>query len=150
MTDDRNEGMFEQAGKTMGEVAGRIAGQATDAAMNLTGAVFNSVASMLGSWWTSSDANRAAESFSGESEASCRNHFQARSSGRDYATSRPLYQFGHVAGANPDYQNRSFSEIEPDLRRAWESSAQTQHGKWDDVRDYVGFGYGTQRRGTEL
>lgn len=147
---NRDKGAFEQAGETMGEMAGRMAGKATDVAMNLTGTVFNSMASMLGTWWSGEDANRAASTFRGDRDRACQNHFQSRSGGREYSTTRPLYQFGHVAGQNPDYQNRSFSEIEGDLRQAWESSPNTQYGRWDDVRDYVEFGYGGNRSGGGL
>lgn len=152
MTEDRNQdrGTFERTGEAMGEMAGamgeaagRMAGRMTDAAVNVTGQVFNSMASMLGSWWSGQEASRAAASFGQEQERACEQHFQARSSGRDYSTTRPLYEFGHVAGQNPDYQNRSFSEIEPELRQAWESGPSKQYGRWDDVRDYVDFGYGS-------
>lgn len=141
---NRDKGAFEQAGEAMGEMAGRMAGQAADAAMNVTGAVFNSMASMLGSWWSTDQPQRAAATFTPEQDRACETHFRARSSGREYATTRPLYQFGHVAGQNPDYQNRSFSEIEPDLQRAWETGGTKQHGNWDDVRGFVEFGYGSR------
>ena len=142
---NRDRGAFEQAGEAMGEMAGRIAGRATDVAMNLTGSVFSSLASMLGSWWSGDAPQRAADSFTPDRDRACETHFRARSSGREYATTRPLYQFGHVAGQNPDYQNRSFSEVEPDLRRAWEATPNTQYGRWDEVRDFVEFGYGGAR-----
>lgn len=146
MTDQNREGgTFERVGESMGESAGRVAGRVADTAFNATGQLFNSMASMLGSWWSSANASRAASSF-GEREPACRDHFQARSAGsssaRSYEQSRPLYQFGHVAGQNPDYRGRSFSEVEPDLRRAWETGGTNEFGRWDDVRDYVGYGYG--------
>jgi hypothetical protein len=139
---ERDKGAFERAGEAMGEAAGRIAGQFTDAAMNVTGAVFNSMASMLGNWWSGPDARQAATSFGEQQDRECRRHFEARSSGRDYTTTRPLYQLGHVAGRNPDYRNRSYGEVEPELRRAWESSSDSsRYGRWDDVSAYVKFGF---------
>ena len=152
MTEERNRdrGTFERTGEAMGEMAGavgesagRMAGRAADAAVGAAGRVFDSMAAALGSWWSGPAAGRAAEDFGQTSERACEQHFQARSSGRDYTTTRPLYQFGHVAGQNPDYQGRSFSEIEPELRQAWESGPSRQYGRWDDVRDYVGFGFGS-------
>lgn len=147
MTDrNREDGTFERVGESMGEAAGKVAGRMADTAFSATGAMFNSMASMLGSWWSSAGANRAADSFSSREQA-CRAHHQARSSSgaaarRDYEGSRPLYQFGHVAGQSPAYQGRSFSEVEPELRRAWETGGTNEYGSWEEVRDYVGYGFG--------
>jgi hypothetical protein len=135
-------GTFEHAGEAMGEMAGRMAGRVTDAAVNVTGAVFGSMAALLGSWWSGPEADRAATSFDDQADGSCRRHFEARSSGRDYATTRPLYQLGHVAGRNPQYRDRSYSDVEPELRRAWEASPDSErYGRWDDVSAYVKFGF---------
>lgn len=60
---------------------------------------------------------------------------------RTYETTRPLYQLGHLAGQNPDYQNRSFDEIEPELRRGWGEEQSSRHGSWPEVRGHVEFGY---------
>lgn len=60
---------------------------------------------------------------------------------RDYDSARPLYQFGHMAGQNPDYQGRSFRDVEPDLERAWQGDPSSRHGSWPEVRGYVGFGF---------
>ena len=64
-----------------------------------------------------------------------------RRSTHHYETSRPFYQMGHVARHNPDYHGRSFSEVEPDLQRQWESGPGRQHGTWPEVRDYVGYSF---------
>ena len=150
MTDERERGRFERTGEALGDVAGalggaasRLAGRVTDAAVGVTGQVLGSMASLLGGWWSGREAERAAASFSDDQDRACEQHFGARPGSRDYSATRPLYQFGHVAGQNPDYQNRSFSEIEPELRQAWERGPGRQHGGWEDVRDYVGFGYGS-------
>ena len=58
---------------------------------------------------------------------------------------RPLYQFGHLAGSNPDYQGRSFEEVETDLQRTWTPEYTTAFGEWNDVRDYINTGYSTSR-----
>ena len=149
-----DRGAFE----SLGESAGRIAGRMTDAAFNATGAVFDSMTSLLGAWWAGEGAKRAAGSFDESRDRACREHFQARAQrsragdsaesadartdARDYERARPLYQFGHVAGQNPDYQGRSFTEIESDLRSAWERGGSRDYGSWDEVREYVGYAYG--------
>jgi len=77
------------------------------------------------------EASGAAEV--GESAASGSMHFEQ---------ARPGYRFGWVAAQNPDYQGRSFSDVEPELRSAWESDPDARRaGSWPDVRGYVGFGY---------
>jgi hypothetical protein len=137
-------GPFEKIGEGVGGLAGRAAGQATDMAMGAIGSVVGAAVEVLGDWWGSDSAQQAARSFGESEDRSCREHFSRTdaSSGRSYESTRPLYHFGHVAGQNPDYQGRSFREVEPDLRRAWGEEQKSQHGEWPDVRGYVGFGFG--------
>ncbi len=115
-------------------------------AMNAVGSMLGAATQMIGSWWSSPDAERASRSFDANKERACRQHIEstARSGTqtmRDYESARPLYQFGHLAGQNPEYQNRSFEEIEPDLSRAWETGGRERFGDWSQVRDQVEFGY---------
>lgn len=139
------KGPFEQFGETMGGLAGKAAGRATDMAMNVMGSMMDTAAGMLGGWWSGPDAGRAAQSFGEEHDRTCREHFTSRAGSgaraADYESARPLYQFGHVAGQNPDYQGRSFREIEPDLERAWSGGPAEHHGSWTEVREYVEYGY---------
>ena len=74
-----------------------------------------------------------------------------RSSSPDSATdgferARPGYQLGYVARQNPAYKGRNFNEIEPELRKVWESRARTEgntggSGSWPEVRGFVDFAY---------
>lgn len=145
--DDRNDrGPFEKIGEGVGGLAGRAAGQATDMAMNAAGAVFGSAMEALGGWWATDSARDASRSFEGR-DGTCRRHFESSAgtgASRSYESARPLYQFGHVAGQNPDYQGRSFDEVEPDLQRAWGREQSSTFGEWPEVRGYVGFGYGSE------
>jgi len=146
MSEGRRDGL-----EGMGEQIGGFAGRMADAAVDATGAIFNSMASMLGSWWSGDEARSAARSFTDTDDRACREHFDrvraaGESSREDYSSTRPYYQFGFVAGRNPGYSGRSFSEVEPELRRAWSSSPQSRERDWDEVRDYVGFSF--QRRPT--
>ena len=64
-----------------------------------------------------------------------------------FERARPGYQLGYVARQNPAYKGRSFTEVEPELRKVWESRAQTQgsaygsSSSWPEVRGYVDFAY---------
>ena len=74
-----------------------------------------------------------------------------RSTSPDSATdgferARPGYQLGYVARQNPAYKGREFNEIEPELRKVWESRARTEgntggSGSWPEVRGFVDFAY---------
>lgn len=160
--DDRAGG-FEKVGEALGEMAGKTMGRAADMAADMAGSMLGPAVQALGGWWTQPEANRAASSFDEDRDRTCRTHFEATARGtaagagdgarvdatadtrsgtvRDYDSARPLYQFGHMAGQNPDYQGRSFRDVEPDLERAWEGEASTRYGSWPEVRGYVGFGF---------
>jgi hypothetical protein len=66
---------------------------------------------------------------------------------RSYEEVRPLYQFGHMAGQNPDYQGRAFHEVEGELQGHWGNEQSQQHGAWPDVRGFVEFGYSGHQSG---
>lgn len=50
--------------------------------------------------------------------------FQRANAGgtRRWEDAEPNYRFGYAAARNKQYANRKFEEVEPDLRRSWESS----------------------------
>jgi hypothetical protein len=137
-----DKGNFERVGETMGGVAGKV----TDTAVDLMGSIMKTAASTFGGWWSRSTPDEAVRSFSPEQDKSCRTHFENRrreqkSDSTSYDAVRPLYQFGHLAGSNPDYQGRSFEEVETDLQRAWTPEYTTAFGEWSNVRDYINTGY---------
>ena len=62
-------------------------------------------------------------------------------SGLPYERARTGYAAGHLAGSSADYDQRSFDDVEPDLRTHYESTRTADHGQWDEVRDYARDGY---------
>lgn len=53
-----------------------------------------------------------------------------------YDAARPAYQLGHTAARSTEYANRTFDDVETDLRAAWES--QGKHAEpWDRVRSHA-------------
>lgn len=68
------------------------------------------------------------------------------SSALPYDSARPGYQVGHLAGSSADYDQRSFDDVETDLRTSYERNRATNQGSWEDVRDYARDGY---QRGRE-
>ncbi|MGQ0815487.1 MAG: hypothetical protein ACT4O1_13700 [Gemmatimonadota bacterium] len=143
---DKDKGTFERIGSS----AGGLAGKAGDTAVNLMGSMIRTVAGTVGGWWTDRTPDKALATFGEREDRACRTHFENTRRGSSYDTVRPLYQFGHLAGQNPDYQGRSFEDVEVDLRSAWSPDQARTHGDWDSVRDYVNTGYMTHSRGGNL
>ena len=150
MTQERREGPFEQMGEAVGGAMGKAAGRANDMAMNAVGSVFGSALQMLGEWWSGPGAEQASSSFSEEADRACRTHWESRRSGagsgataetRGYESARPAYQFGYMAGRNPECRNRPFDQVEAEVERAWEKVGRERYGEWSEVRDQVSFGY---------
>jgi hypothetical protein len=155
MANEKNRGPFEQIGETVGGTVGKAMGRANDMAMSAAGSVLGSAMSMLGDWWSSAEADRATNSFGDREDEACREHFTSRrsrsgsssasasasSTPSDYESYRPVYQFGFVAGQNPEYQAKPFDRVESDLERAWEAVGRDRFGEWPEVRDQVSFGY---------
>jgi hypothetical protein len=150
MTDQaRDKGSFERVGEGVGGVAGRIG----DIGIDLMSSMIKTAASTFGGWWSRSTPDDAVRNFGEEQDRACRTHFEntRRAGNTTYDTVRPLYQFGHLAGSNPDYQGRSFEEVESDLQRTWTPEYTTAYGDWNNVRDYINTGYSTRRsRGGNL
>jgi hypothetical protein len=140
---DRNsdKGNFERVGESVGSVTGKVA----DTAVDLMSSMIKTAASTMGGWWSRNTPDEVMRRFTPDADNTCRNHFeQVRREGRakaDYDAVRPLYQFGHMAGSNPDYQGRSFEEVEGDLQRTWTPEYTTAFGDWTNVRDYINTGY---------
>lgn len=139
---------------TTGEtVAGSAAGAAVGAAWGTLagplGTIIGGLAGAVGGWWAARSATEQ-HLFNLDDDGFYRQHHESqratadRASGRnhEYDDVRPAYQVGHLAGANPDYGNRSFDDVEPHLRSAYGSAGQNN---WDDVRGYARDAYARGR-----
>lgn len=151
----------------LGSATGAMAGKAADFGLEMTGALFRSAADMLGGWWSSDGPLQAAELFGEAVEQDCRRHYSRTASdtgrARDgigaeapahdrasdgFERARAGYQLGWVAKQNPAYRDRSFAEVEPELREVWETrtpgadEGDGSIGLWPQVRGYVDYGYG--------
>jgi uncharacterized protein (TIGR02271 family) len=148
-------------GDVVGESVGGLSGAATGAALGSMGGpigtIIGGIAGAATGWWTGRAVSEAASSFDGE-EDYYRNHYQSRGtssgmgsgSSSNYDHARPAYQLGHVAGMNPDYEGRKFEDVEPDLRRGYESYAGSNANapRYEDVRGHMAdaYGRGQERR----
>jgi hypothetical protein len=145
-----------QAGDEVGEAAGGVSGVVVGAAIGSIGgplgAIVGGIAGAAGGWWAGRAVADAAQEYSLGDDAVYRNHFENspdRVADREYETVSPAYQVGHIAARNPEYNGRSFDEIEPDLRRGWISVATNTHGDWNSVRGYARDAYDRSRSASE-
>jgi len=77
----------------------------------------------------------------GFDDADFRRHFQQSygTSGASYSDYGPAYEYGYTNANNPTYRNRSFDEVEPDLRTGYER--RYPNSTWEKVKDSVRYGW---------
>jgi hypothetical protein len=136
-TRDSNPGAGEQAGEGVGGIGGTLAGAGIGSAFGPVGTVVGGIAGAVGGWWAGEKAGRAVEDL-GKHEDYYRDDY-TRQARNDIAfdEARLGYGVGHVAGRNPDYQGRSFDEVERDLRRGWKHNTRD----YDSMRPFIRTGY---------
>lgn len=70
-----------------------------------------------------------------------RNHFNTTyaNSGSTYDRYQPNYRYGYDLANDQRYANRNWSQIEPDVRRDWES--RNPNSKWEQVKDSIRYAW---------
>lgn len=63
---------------------------------------------------------------------------------RTFAQAEPNYRAGFIAGHDLRYEGHSFEQVEPDLRREYESSIGHEH-PWEQLRDAISVGFQAAR-----
>ncbi|MDF1502961.1 hypothetical protein [Roseisolibacter sp. H3M3-2] len=142
-------------GEGVGGASGIAAGAAIGALGGPVGMVVGALAGAVGGWWSGRAVSEAAHGFTSDDDTHYRTHYGTAGTTtpadmrttRSYDDVRPAYQLGHLAGRNPDYANRSFDDVESDLRRGWTSDVSAKHGDWDTVRPYARTAYDRGRMG---
>ena len=107
------------------------------------GALLGGIAGAIGGWWAGRAVVEAASSLSHEDEAYFREHYDNvpnRAADRAYDDVRPAYYLGQIASHNPNFLEREFTEVEPELERGW-SEYSDKHGAWITVRDCAAEGF---------
>ncbi len=138
-SDDESEPEPQPIGDAVGGMVGAATGAGVGALGGPLGILLGAAAGALGGWW----AGHAVSNVLGDYDDLGHRHRHVSRTGRnDYDDVRDYYRFGHLAGKNPDYQGRSFEEIEEDLRRSWSAEDRAiERGRWEEVREYVSEGY---------
>jgi hypothetical protein len=143
----------EKKAQVASAAASGLGGAAAGAASGVVvggpiGAAIGAIAGAVGGWWVG-HASVVAGDWTDHDEAYYRErHQELGQADRTFEMSRPAYHLGHIASRNPDYRDRRFHDIEPDLRRGWTDELRERHGTWDAVRDHVRAGYERPRGGT--
>jgi hypothetical protein len=139
--------MADQIGEAAGGLSGVLLGAGIGSAAGPVGTVIGGIAGAIGGWWAGRAVVEAASSLSHEDEAYFREHYDNvpnRAADRAYDDVRPAYYLGQIASHNPNFIEREFAEVEPELERGWAEYADKNGGAWISVREYAAEGF---RRG---
>lgn len=116
------------------------------------GAIVGAIAGAVGGWWVGQAAADPATTISAEDEARYRSLYEespGRLADRSYEDVRPFYHLGHVASRHPDYQQRAFEEIEPELQKGWTPDLRARYGDWAYVRPFAREAFAGRKRRAE-
>jgi hypothetical protein len=139
MSDDRRTGA--QPARSDGEREVTALGRSVDL-------IVFEIGRELGGWWAESQATAKVREVTFEDDVVYRAHYDfspTRLADRSYEVVRPAYLIGHIAGANPMYEELSFEQIEGDLRTGWTEEIRAKHGEWDAARQYAKEAFARQR-----
>lgn len=137
---DDNPGIGDEVGEAIGGVSGTVTGAAIGSAGGPIGTIIGGIAGAVGGWWAGRAVAEAAHKFTTDDDTFYRERFENKTdrlADRSYDDVRPAYQLGHIASLNPDYNGRTFDEVEPDLQRGWGNDLRARHGDWSAVRPYA-------------
>ncbi|MDP9201541.1 MAG: hypothetical protein M3P26_06365 [Gemmatimonadota bacterium] len=145
---DDHPGVADQVGEAAGGVSGVLAGAAVGSAIGPVGTIIGGIVGAMGGWWSGRAIAEAATAITPDDDAFYRRQYESspgRLGDRTYDEVKPAYYLGQLASRNPDYRNRSFEDVESDLRGGW--TADSKYGSWDGVRGYANEGF-TRGRST--
>jgi hypothetical protein len=135
----------EEIGEAAGSISGVLLGAGIGSAAGPVGALIGGVAGALGGWWAGKAVAESAAKLSREDEDYFREHYESypnRPADRSYDDVRAVYYLGHIASQNPNFLERTWTEVEPELERGW---TLREPSSWRGVRDYAEVGYSRGR-----
>jgi len=142
--DTKDDGEKATAGKLAAEGVGGAAAGAAGAAIGSmagpAGMIIGGLAGIVGGWWAGKAAVESAKHYTVEDDRYYRDAYESsptRIADRSFEDVRPAYHAGHLAGKNPDYKDRQWDSVEPDLQRGWTDEVRAQHGEWDAARPFA-------------
>jgi hypothetical protein len=125
----------------VGGVGGALAGAGLGTIVGgPIGAIVGAIAGAVGGWWAGQAATDPAATITTQDEARYRALYEespSRLADRSYEDVRAFYHLGHIASRHPDYQQRTFDEIEDDLQKGWTPDLRARYGEWSSVRPFA-------------
>ena len=143
---DDHPGVADHVGEATGGISGVVAGAAIGSAAGPIGTIIGGIVGAMGGWWTGRAVAEAATAITPGDDTYYKRHFETspgRFESKSYDDAKPAYYLGHLASRNPDYRDRSFGDVENDLRRGW--TTDRNRGTWDDVRNFASEGFSRGR-----
>jgi hypothetical protein len=141
---DNNPSHIDEASEAVGGISGVLAGAAIGSIAGPVGTVIGGVAGAMGGWWSGRAVTEAASTLTKNDDEYYRGHYESspnRLADRSYEDVRPAYHLGHVAAHNPDYANKSWSDVSSDLQRGWSADHARKYGEWPAMSSYAGEGF---------
>jgi len=133
----------DELAEATGGISGVLAGAGIGSAAGPIGTLIGGIAGAIGGWWAGRAVAEAASTLTHEDEDHYRAHYDKQPScaaDRAYDDVRGAYYLGQVASHNPNFVEREFTEVEPELERGWSSFAD-KYGNWKTVRPYAAEGF---------
>jgi hypothetical protein len=145
---DPNPSTADEIGEAAGGISGVLAGAAIGSVGGPVGTLVGGIAGALGGWWTGRAISEAAGKLTEDDDSYYRAHYEgspSRLADRSYEDVRPAYHLGHVAAHNPDYANKDWPEVQPDLQRGWGPEQSKRYGEFSTVSNFASEGYARGR-----
>jgi hypothetical protein len=136
----------EEVGEAAGSISGVLLGAGIGSAAGPVGTLIGGIAGALGGWWAGRAVADSAARLSREDEEYYREHYESqpnRLADQSYDDVRGAYYLGQIASHNPNFVEREWTEVEPELERGWWTAS--AYGRWAAVRDYAKTGFARGR-----
>jgi hypothetical protein len=133
----------DELGEAAGGISGVLVGAGIGSAAGPVGTLIGGIAGALSGWWAGRAVSEAASTLTHEDDAHFRSHYDSqvnRPADRAFDDVRGAYYLGHIAAQNPNFVERQFIEVEPELERGWTGYAE-RYGSWTSVRPYAEAGF---------
>jgi hypothetical protein len=138
---DHTEDTGKLVGRGVGGLGGAVVGGAAGVVAGPVGLIIGGIAGAVGGWWAGDRVVAVVESMKAENETHFREHYGSTEPGVPrYEDARVGYLLGSAAGRHPGYRDRSFEEIEVDLRHGFDLRGAWDY-TYDEMRPYIREGY---------
>lgn len=139
---DRTDDSGELVGRGVGGLGGAVLGGSAGVVAGPVGMIIGGIAGAVGGWWAGDRVAEVVEKMKAENEAHFREHYESSDAGVPrYEDARVGYLLGSAAGRHPGYSDRSFEDIEADLREGFAVRDEDWSYSYDEMRPYIREGY---------